>query len=83
MRTIPSTNHGTCILSDQLYQIWRENKDWSPTHYGKGAKVRLISGIENSLTPGHHFMDGYVTVCREGAERAEFVGVRRSYLKKI
>jgi hypothetical protein len=82
MRTIQSANHGTCILSDELYQVWRE-KDWSPTHYGIGAKVRLISGVDNNPTPGHHFMDGYVTVCREGADRAEFVGIRRSYLKKI
>ena len=50
-------------------------------NYDVGTRVRLISGIDGSKVPGHHFNPSYATVCRVDAEHAEFLGVPRSSLR--
>jgi len=59
----------------------QKNEYPPPSGYETGAKVRLISGVDNSHIPGYHFMHGFVTVCRIEADWAEFIGVRKENLR--
>jgi hypothetical protein len=84
MKTLVAYDGRTSTLSDEVYQITGKEKDHpQPFGYGVGACVRLISGIDGSPTPGHHFSNEYLTVCSITATTAEFVGIKRKHLKDI
>lgn len=73
MRTIKDYEGTEFSLSDQLYEI---TSDEHPSRwYKRGAKVRIISDP--------HFDKGYETVCRDDAEVAEFMGIKKTSLKPV
>lgn len=65
-------------LSNEIYVITAKGGP-----YRRGTKVRLISGVDDSCTPGYHFNSEYVTVCKVGVKTAQFCGVRRRDLKLV
>jgi hypothetical protein len=67
-------------MSDEVYIITEDNPIVGDG-YQKDNKVRLISGVDGSSTPGYHFSKGYVTVCSIDAKIAEFVGLRQNTLE--
>jgi len=50
--------------------------------YQFGIQVRLISGVNDSIVPGYHYREGWVTVCRTNARVAEFVGFKSKELEQ-
>jgi len=80
MKQLPSANHGLVSLSDERYKIMtnRERGCLLPENYRKGTVVRLISGVDGNEKPGYHFNSKYVTVCREDATYAEFIGLKKT-----
>lgn len=66
-------------LGNQIYEVIESDV----SGYGPGTLVRLISGVDDSKVPGYHFNSAYRTVCRLDAERAEFIGIHRQYLKPV
>jgi hypothetical protein len=85
MKTITDFMGATRTLSEDVYEITKITfPNMNPVSgYGVGDKVRLISGIDNSVIPGYHFSKGFVAVCRVDAIVAEFLGVKKSHIKKI
>jgi hypothetical protein len=81
MLTIKAWNGRDCILSDEVYEIL--NNDHPSRDYKKGCLVRKISGVGDSSTPGYHWRPEFVTVCRVGAEYAEFCGIEIDQLKLL
>jgi len=81
MLTIQAWNGRECILSDEIYEIM--NDDHLSPDYKKGARVRKISGVDGSSTPGYHFTEGFVTVCNIHASNAQFCGIETSQLKLV
>lgn len=51
--------------------------------YAVGSRVKLISGVDDSSVCGYHFRKGWITVCRENAFTAEFLGLPKKNLKLI
>lgn len=69
-------------LSKEIYVVGKPSKDddaeiFGGSKYLPGTRVRLISGINNSNNPGHHFQCFWVTVCRLDATRAEYLGFHK------
>lgn len=84
MKTIIDFRGNTQILSDERYEIIKTPDILrAGMHYEVGTIVRLISGVDNSKIPGYHFYKNFVTICREDATLAEFVGFEKSFLKRI
>jgi hypothetical protein len=79
METIKCLNGETYYLSDEVYRATAHDHP----SLREGQKVQLISGVDNSKTPGHHFSTGYKTVCRAGAAKAEFLGLKDDELKLV
>lgn len=82
MKTIKDREGRTLNLSDEIYEI-TENASVRPSSYQAGNRVRLISGVDGSSRPGHHFNRAYATVCRVEAKEAELIGVGWDSLRKV
>jgi hypothetical protein len=80
MRTIKDRDGIEYELGEQVYQI-TEDEAWRSYLYGKGTRVRAISGSDKSVVLGYHPNFGYLMVCRIDAQIAEFVGIKREHLK--
>lgn len=73
-------------LSKEVYEIIDVKGtllDYDGTDYKAGTRVRLITGVMNSPVLGYHTDSNWLTVCRNGAWVAEFVGFEKSRLKLI
>lgn len=83
MKTLVSYDSEVVTLSDKVYRITDSAMmdGLGSKGYHAGDFVRLISGIEGSKTPGHHFNPDYFTVCSITAKTAEFVGVKKIHLQ--
>lgn len=81
MDTITDWQNKEQFLSDDFYQIISEYHPNSK--YNKGTIVRLISGVDGKMEPGHHFDPAYKTVCRVEAQTAEFCGIPVAYLRRL
>lgn len=82
MITLQSFNGETVYLSDETYQLISDPY-FADENYKAGSIVRLISGVDGHKKPGYHFNKDYITVCRVGAESAEFHGVLKSNLRRL
>lgn len=81
--TITAYNGFPSKLSDDVYRI-KDSNEMTHHNYPIGMLVRLIGGLnENDNTPGNHFKEGWVTVCRELADKAEFVGFEKDQLELV
>ncbi len=71
------------FLSDDVYEITQPLPLVGMPGYMVGSMVRLISGVDGIMTPGHHFDKDYCTVCRIDAPFAEFLGIKKAHLRKV
>lgn len=81
MIEIPNFMGEPRYMSDEVYEISKPNKN--VPNFPKGTRVRLISGVDDSTTPGYHFTPGYVAVWHADATQAGAVGFLRTSLKKV
>ena len=79
MKKIKDSGAKICNLSDEEYEV---STNGHPS-CKKGTIVRLISGVDNSEKPGHHFDPSFRTVCPSSATRAQFLGIKKSALKAL
>lgn len=79
MKQIKGYDYKLHNLSDEEYEVLTNGHP----SVKKGTIVRLISGVYNSEKAGYHFDSSFRTVCRSNATTAQFLGIKKSALRRI
>lgn len=71
------------FVGDEIF-VWRKAAlDCNTAEY-EGVLFQLISGMKQSLIPGYHPTDGWVTICPVSKDKpCSFISVERTKLRKL